>query len=59
MVIFCARAAHREYVNAVFSPKISLSSPCAIFDHNGPFRRLGAFPVGPGPDFVKLDFKIL
>jgi hypothetical protein len=27
-----------------FRPKSGLSSPRAIFDHNGPFRRLGAFP---------------
>ena len=42
VVIFCARATNHE--NEVFSAKIAISSPCAIFDHNGPFRRLGAFP---------------
>ena len=42
VVIFCARATHRE--NEVFSTQIGLSRPCAIFDHDGPFRRLGACP---------------
>ena len=42
VVIFCARATNHE--NEVFSAKIAISSPCAIFDHDGPFRRLGACP---------------
>ena len=27
-----------------FHAKLGISSPCAIFDHDGPFRRLGTFP---------------
>ena len=50
VVIFCARATNREnevlfiiHVSTCVS-KIGISSPCAIFDHDGPFRRRGTLP---------------
>ena len=42
VVIFCARTTNRQN-EVVFSAKSALSIPCAIFDHDGPLCRLGAF----------------